>query len=119
MAAVEHARQVHRDDLVPGVERNVPEIALRAVDAGAVDQDVDVAVALEDRLRGARHFRLVGDVERDRLAAARRLQLLLACRQRFAAAPGDHHVRAGLGELDAAREPDARAPAGDPGHLTV
>ena len=64
--AIEHAGEVDRDDLVPGLGRDVEEVALRIVDAGAVDQDVDPA----DALRGLGHGLLVADVERDRLIIA-------------------------------------------------
>src|SRR6185436_9656579 len=113
------AGQVDGDDLVPGLDRNVAEVALRVVDAGAVDQDVDVAVALEDRLRRLRHLFMIRDVERDRLAAARRLELLLTGKQGFPASSGDDDVSAGFGELDAAGQADTRTAAGDPGDLTA
>src|SRR3989441_2937321 len=112
-----------RDKLVTGVQTcalpiYVPEVALRQVDACAVDEDVDAAVALEDRGGDLRHLGLVGDVHRERLALAGRLELLLGGRQRFLAAPRDDDVRAGARELDRAGEADARAAAGDPGNLT-
>src|SRR6185436_12698526 len=73
--AVEHPGQVDRHDLVPAVDRDVLETALRVVDAGAVDQDVDAAVALGDLGAGPRHLVLVCDVERNGLAASSRLDL--------------------------------------------
>src|SRR6266700_3964659 len=45
VAAIEHSRQVDGDDLVPGLDRYVAEIAFRSVDAGAVDEDIDALMA--------------------------------------------------------------------------
>src|SRR5439155_20620981 len=119
VAAIEHARQVDGDDLVPAVDRDVPEVALRQVDARAVDEDVDAAVALEDRGGDLRHLGLVGDVHRERLALAGRLELLFGGGQGFLAAPRDDDVRAGARELDRAGEADPRAAAGDPGDFAA
>src|SRR5207244_2758000 len=118
VAAIEHAGQVDGDDLIPAVDRNVSEVALRQVDARAVDEDVDAAMALEDRRGGLSHLGLVGDVHGDGLALAGRLELLFGGGQGFLAAPRDDDMRAGARELDRAGEADARAAAGDPGNLT-
>ena len=76
---MERAREVDADDAVPGLGRHVEEIALRIVDPGAFDQDVDAADAL-DRLR---HRLLVGDIERDRFALTDRSDLLFRRGQRL------------------------------------
>jgi hypothetical protein len=106
-----------RDDLVPALDRDVRSGRLGHVDAGAVRQDVDAAVALEDRLCRPRHLGLFRHVERDHLGAAGRPELFLAGKQGLPASPGDHHVRAGARELDPAGEPDTGPAAGDPGDL--
>src|SRR5258708_5829782 len=98
---------------------SVAEIACRGVDGGAVDEDIDALVAPQDRRRRVRDLLLVGDIERDRLAAARRLDLLFRGGERRLASSGDHHVGPRGGQLERAGEPDPRAAAGDPGDLAL
>src|SRR3954470_15934161 len=107
MHAIEHAREVDRGDPVPGLGRHVEEVALRIVDAGAVDEDIDPA----DALRGLGHGLLVADVERDWLAPADGPARLLSGGERVVAAARDHDVQPAARELEAAGEPDSRAAA--------
>ena len=68
--AEERAGQVHRDHLVPRVELEGVDVDVRGSDARVVEQQVDPAVPLDDRVEQVAHARLVGDVGRDRLEGA-------------------------------------------------
>ncbi|MGY4264630.1 hypothetical protein ACVJF2_003200 [Bradyrhizobium sp. USDA 4519] len=117
MHAVEHAVEVDLDELVPAFQFHVGPAALRHIDAGAVDQEVDAAVLADDRLGGLVDVGLVADIERDRLGLAALFgDVGHHAVELFLAAAGDHHRPAVRSQEFRPGFADSSAAAGDPGH---
>ena len=103
--------------LVPGLGRDVAEVALRIVDAGAVDQDVDPADAASAALATA-CLSPTSSAIASQLPSA--LIAFSACFERVVrCGPEITTCAPAARELDAAGEADARAAAGDPGDFTL
>ena len=112
------AGEVHPDDLVPFVELEIPHVGGGAADAGVVDEDVDAAEGVDGLLHGVDDVLLFEDVHGDGESLAPhgfelldgRVQVLLVTGGQADDGPFFHEA---LGDGLA----DARAAAGDEGHL--
>jgi len=111
--------QVGGDDLVPELGINVGDRPEPTQHRGGVNQDVEMAVAVEEL--GAENVdRLaLGQIERhERWAVkAQRAKLVVELLQGALSAANGDHVGAGCGERDGAGAADAAGGAGDEGDL--
>ena len=108
-AAVEDAGQVHGQDPVPGLGRIVPGLDHRPVDAGVVDQDLDIADGVAGGLEGPLHVFQPGDVHPLDMG---RLEVKVGVERRRVSVP-DHDPAAIRREAPRDAQPDASGSAGD------
>src|SRR5207249_6694085 len=114
------AVEVDADDFIPAVDGLLAPGALWIVEAGAVDEDIDFAVAGEDRLGHPLHRFRVAHVERfDGSLAAGLADGIRFALQHLGTPPRHDDRRACRCEMPGTRQTHAAAGAGDPGDFAV
>src|SRR5262245_8428695 len=115
--AIEHAVEVDLDELVPAFQFHLSPAALRHVDPGAVDQEVDAAMRGHDLVGGLVDVGLVADIELDGLGLAAFFgNVSDHAFEFFLATARNHHGPAVGGEEFRPGFADTAATTGHPGH---